>query len=96
SVSEGFSTSILEAAFCRCYIVTTYRGGSKELVISEDYGTIIPTDAEDLVYDALEKAIADPAGREKACENCYNKLVAEFTWDITATKLIEIAENEID
>ena len=31
SVSEGFATSALEAAACKCYIITTERGGTKEL-----------------------------------------------------------------
>lgn len=31
---EGFPTSVLEAAACGCYIVTTTNGGSKELILS--------------------------------------------------------------
>lgn len=31
SFSEGFSTSVLEAAACKCYIITTARGGAKRI-----------------------------------------------------------------
>ena len=60
SFSEGFSTSILEASACGCYIVTTARGGAKELLINEDYGCIIPNNQEDVLYKALRDVIADP------------------------------------
>ena len=94
SFSEGFSTSILEAAACKCYIVTTERGGSKELVVSEDYGTIITDNDEKLVYDALVEIIDDPEKRNDACEKCYRKLVNEFTWDVTTDRIIQIAKEK--
>ena len=65
-----------------------------ELVVSEEYGDILPTNSEDLVYDALVKAIDNPERRKKACDKCYEKLVKEFTWDITAEKLIAVAERQ--
>ena len=90
SFSEGFSTSILEAAACKCYIITTERGGSKELVISKEYGTIIPNNDEELVFNAIIEVLDKREERLKACENSYNKLVKEFTWDVTADKVIRI------
>lgn len=94
SVSEGFSTSVLEAAFCRCYIITTFRGGSKELVVSEEYGTIISSDNAELVYRALVKAIASPSARTAACDRCYDKLIHEFTWDNTTERLMDVVESK--
>ncbi len=94
SVSEGFSTSVLEAAFCRCYIITTFRGGSKELVVSEDYGTIVANGSEDLVYNALLKAIDNPSARAVACDNCYEKVIHEFTWENTTEKLMVVVESQ--
>ena len=73
SFSEGFSTSILEASACGCYIVTTARGGAKELLINEDYGCIIPNNQEDVLYKALRDVIADPDRREKGIELTYEK-----------------------
>lgn len=94
SFSEGFSTSILEAAACRCYIITTERGGSKELVVSRDYGTIIPNNDEKLVLDALVEVLDEPEKRRKSCEKCFDKLINEFTWDVTAEKIIQIANKK--
>lgn len=46
SFSEGFSTSILEAAACGCYILTTARGGARELLINDEYGCVIQNNDE--------------------------------------------------
>ncbi len=91
SFSEGFSTSVLEAVACNCYVVTTERGGSKEIIVSKDYGTIIKNNKEKLVYDALVEIIDDDSAREKACKNSYDKLINEFTWEVTTDKVIKIA-----
>ena len=93
SFSEGFSTSILEAAACRCYIITTERGGSKELVISEEYGKIIPSNEFELVYKALKESLDNSSDCQNACDKCYNKLASEFTWEVTTNKVIEIADS---
>ncbi len=94
SFSEGFSTSILEAAACKCYIITTERGGSKELVVSNEYGTIIPTNDEELVYNAIVQVLDDDEFRKEACEKSYQKLISEFIWDVTADKIINISDTD--
>ena len=38
---EGFPTSVLEAAAAGCYVITTNRGGSGELILDKSYGTIL-------------------------------------------------------
>lgn len=91
SFSEGFSTSVLEAVACKCYVITTERGGSKEIIVSKEYGTIIKNNNEKLVYDALLEVLDNKDMRDRACNNSYNKLINEFTWDVTADKVIEIA-----
>lgn len=84
SFSEGFSTSILEAAACKAYIITTYRGGSRELVSSPRYGNIIPDNRLEYVEDALKKAIENPRDCKLAAEDCYTRLIENFTWRQTA------------
>ena len=94
SFSEGFSTSILEAAACKCYIITTERGGSKELVVSDEYGTIIPTNDEELVYNAIVRVLDDDAFRKEACERSYQKLISDFIWDVTTDRIINISDTD--
>lgn len=92
SFSEGFSTSILEAAACRCYIVTTARGGAKELLIDKDYGCVIPNNQEKILYKALLEVIDDKEKREKGIELTYARIKKEFTWDIVAKQVEKICE----
>ena len=96
SFSEGFSTSILEAAACRAYIITTYRGGSKELVSSPEYGTIIPDNSLENVSEALIWAIDRPEECRGAAEACYTRLCNKFTWRQTTNSLEELIKQNIN
>lgn len=90
SFSEGFSTSILEAIVCKCYVVTTERGGARETFPTDDYGMVIPNNNVGILKDALVKAINSPAKREEAVTLSYNRLKNNFTWDIVSAKVNEL------
>ena len=92
SFSEGFSTSILEASACGCYIVTTARGGAKELLINEDYGCVIPNNKEEILYKALLETIKDSDKRKKGVELTYKMIEDNFTWKIVAKQVEAICE----
>lgn len=94
SFSEGFSTSILEAVACKCYILTTARGGAKELLINDEYGTIIPTNKEEVLYEALISILDDKQRRDRAVELSYNRVRTHFTWDIVAAQVEKICEEK--
>ena len=87
SFSEGFSTSILEAIVCRCYVVTTKRGGARETFPTDEYGMVIPDNDVDVLTDALIKAVESPDKREQAVSLAYERLKKNFTWDIVAAKV---------
>lgn len=87
SFSEGFSTSILEAIVCRCYVVTTERGGAKETFPTEDYGKVIKNNEVPGLTEALIQAVENPEGRRSAVELAYDRLKENFTWDIAASKV---------
>ena len=95
SFSEGFSTSILEAAACKCYVITTARGGAKEILINDDYGTIIDNNSEELLYPAIKEAILNENQRQKGIENTYLKLCKDFTWDVASKKIETIFNKEM-
>ena len=83
SFSEGFSSSILEAAACECYVVTTERGGARELLINDEYGCVIPNNDESTLFNALKSVINDKEKREKGVALTYERIKDKFTWDIT-------------
>lgn len=87
SFSEGFPTSVLEAVACGCYIITTERGGAKELIINHDYGIIMKDNRADRVYSALKKAIEREDIRRIGRNLCYNRLKENFTWEKTVDRI---------
>ena len=93
SVSEGLATSALEAAACKCFVITTKRGGTKELIKNEEYGIVMEDNSVKNIYHALKKALQDDTKRKKAQELSYERLKKEFTWERTTDNLERIVEN---
>lgn len=92
SDSEGFPTSVLEAVACKCFVITTYQGGARELLINEEYGIIMKDNTTELIQENLEKVLENDSYRLRAEEKSYERLVQYFTWNATAKKVMQIAE----
>ena len=92
---EGFPTSVLEAAAAKCYTVTTTHGGSKELLLDENYGIILQENTPTQIAKAIDRAINDPAYRRSAADKAYDRLQKHFTWDCTSQEIMKIAEEII-
>lgn len=90
SVSEGMSTSVLEAIATKTFVITTYNGGARELITSDEYGIITMGNTTSEVQDALMRVIDNKDYREAATQRAYNKLKEGFTWEKTAEKLAEL------
>lgn len=90
SDSEGFSSSVLEAVACKCCVITTERGGSKELLVDRNHGIIIPDNKVETVMNALEMASENQDYRKSASETAYNRLIHNYTWEIVAQKVYEL------
>ena len=93
SFSEGFSTSILEAAACGCYILTTARGGARELLINDEYGCVIQNNDEELLYNALIETINNPEKRKRVIDLTYKRIEKCFTWEILSKQVERICED---
>ena len=88
---EGFPTSTLEAAAAGCYVITTSRGSSRELIIDDGYGIIMTDNQPATIATAITKAVNLGAGRQKAIKQTQEHLIKNFTWDIIAKKVHEIS-----
>lgn len=88
SDSEGFPTSLLEAAMCRCFSIVSPYGGSKEMTSDERYGILMEGNQKGHILAALEKvANMDNATKEEILENAYQRVMNEFTWTRTCDRL---------
>ena len=88
---EGFPTSTLEAAAAGCYVITTPRGSSRELIIDDGYGIIMTDNRPDTIATAITQATLLGEDRDKAIKLTKEHLVKNFTWDIIAKKVHELA-----
>ncbi|MDO4731263.1 MAG: glycosyltransferase family 4 protein [Clostridia bacterium] len=79
SRSEGFPTVVLEASYKNCYIITTDKGGAKELIINDDYGTVIKDNNSDTIMTALLDLVNNQDKIKKAAKLANTRLNENFT-----------------
>lgn len=91
SDSEGFSTSLLEAAACRCFLITSATGGAQELIPDETHGIILHDNSPSAIADALTQAYLAPNMRRIASEKVYRMLKSHYTWEIISNRLHHMA-----
>jgi len=89
SYSEGFSTSVLEAAACKTFIVTTDTGGSAELLLDDTFGIVMSNHDVDTIAASIKRAIEDKPYRKAAEDKTYYRLVKFFTWEKIAEKYLD-------
>lgn len=89
SESEGFPTSVLEAVACKCFVITTYRGGARELISDDKLGVIMKSNSVDEIFKNIMEVSNDSNYRKTAVELAYKKLCENFSWDKVADNLIK-------
>lgn len=88
---EGLPTSILEAGLMECAVVATDRGGTIEVIKDDSYGLICEENIGSLTKK-LEILISNRKKREVLAKNLHNRIIENFTWEVTAKKLIDEME----
>lgn len=88
SRSEGFSTTLLEAAACATCPIATEVGGTDELMPDVDHGIIIPDTSPGTIVSALEAAQADRERLKALGANAAQLVRASFSWKNAAEKTL--------
>jgi len=76
SYSEGLPNVIIEAFACGRPVVATRVGGIPEIVVSEEYGFLVPEKDVDALATKLKEALSREWDREK-----IRKYSERFSWD---------------
>lgn len=92
TVSEGFSTSMLEAAAHGMGIVVTDTGGARELVPNTSCGIVLYDDRVDTVEEAIWRYCYDREFLDKCSYGVAARVRHMFTWESTAKELIRAFE----
>ncbi len=89
--SEGFCTSLLEAAACGVPAIIPNVGGVQEVISNSDCGIVIDGRSEEALVDGIEKALAlGDAGRQAMGENVRQSVMHNCSWP-AATQALDRA-----
>ena len=82
--SEGFSTSLLEAAACGTVPIVTKVGGVHELIATDEFGMVLEHANGKEVANMVRKLKTNPDLRTFMEVNLRHRVETEFSWDKTA------------
>lgn len=88
SRSEGFATSLLEAAACSTPSLVTDVGGTDELIPSPEYGIILPDASAKEVAVAVQRASTRRNALKKMGSSAKDLVRANYSWTATAKKTL--------
>jgi glycosyltransferase involved in cell wall biosynthesis len=91
SDSEGFSTAILEAIACHCYVITTQRGGAREVFPTDADGTVMEDNRVEMIRDAMLQALERKPWWEQMTKEVYHRVQKNYTWERVADQVAHLA-----
>lgn len=91
--AEGFPTTLLEAAACRCPIVCTHTAGTGELLPDGDYAVYLDDTRPESLAAAMTTVLQDPGASRQRCERAFRNLAEHFTWQAVFATMMKTAQN---
>ncbi len=96
SRSEGFACTVLEAAALGCPVLTTATGGSPQLLITPEYGTLLESMDASVIAQACIQALGNDAWRQRASVLTEQRLRENYTWTCSVRQLLAAFGKETD
>lgn len=91
--AEGFPTTLLEAAACRCPIVCTHTAGTGELLPDETYTVYLDDTRPETLAAALRAVLGDPAAARRRADRAFENLCTHFTWQAVFATMMKTAQD---
>jgi glycosyltransferase involved in cell wall biosynthesis len=79
STYEGLPHVVIEAMRAGVAVVATDAGGTREVVVPEDTGVLVPQDDPHALRDAVAALLADPSRRQMLAARAAAMMAARFT-----------------
>ncbi len=89
SLSEGISSSILEAMACKTLVITTKVGGNIELIENEQTGILIEPNNYEKIIEQIIQLIKETDRRIMITNNAY-ETVKKYDWKEVGQKYLEL------
>ena len=90
--SEGFSTSLLEAAACYTTPIITNVGGVPEMIPSKEYGVILQSQSSTEIAEDIVSIQENLERNKILARNIGARVRAEFSWQRTAEKVLQACQ----
>lgn len=78
SYREGFPNTVLEAGAMDLPCIVTDINGSRDIIVEDENGTIIPSKDADALYTSMERMIVDKQWRNQMVDNARNMIMDRF------------------
>lgn len=92
STSEGFGMPGLEAAACRCPIVSTRCGGPEDYVREGENGFLVPVGDDAAMADAIQRVLSQSDEDWSAMSERSYSIARQFDWDRSAERLERVLD----
>ncbi len=92
SLSEGISTTLLEAMACKTCIITSNVGGNLELIKNKENGILIEPTNNELFVKSINQLIQDKFLREKLSESAFNE-IKQYDWKNIGQKYLDLYQS---
>ena len=89
SRSEGFCTTLLEAAACSCPFITTDIGGARELLGSAEHPFLLPSSEPKAIAAKIEELHSDYKLALSLAADISQKASVEYSWEIVSEKVLK-------
>ncbi|WP_417229658.1 glycosyltransferase family 4 protein [Thermophilibacter sp.] len=87
--SEGFATSLLEAAACGTPSLVTDVGGARELIPDSTYGTIVPNSDPDTLAERIRQLMGQRELLLSQGKNVTRRVRELYDWKASAKSLLD-------
>ena len=92
SLSEGISTTLLEAMACKTCISASNVGGNLELIKNQESGILIEPTNDKLFNESINYLIQDKPLREKLSESAFDK-IKQYDWKNVGQRYLDLYES---
>lgn len=92
--SEGFSTSLLEAAACGTPSLVTDVGGARELMPDESYGFVMHEADAGAFADVVRSIACGDRDLATMGDRCIDRVEQQYSWKSVAQRLLEVIDDQ--
>ncbi len=92
SLSEGISTTLLEAMACKTAIIASNVGGNTELIQDQESGILLESTNHEMFCKKIIELIEDPDLRNKISTLAYD-VVKKYDWNVVGKSYLKLYQS---